>query len=115
MQRPPCLTKKEKTSLVFPEFTNNVVQPEVNSFADAPKLPGEQCKCPGPSGSHATPTERIPELFWFDKSSLIGGLQELPPPPPPVSMSSTKLQALMNELRMSDEDMDTILELTGEI
>lgn len=106
--------RKQKPPLIFPEFSNSIVQPEVESFSDVPRLPGESCSCAN-MDEHVTPIELFPEPIWMDTSSSPGVPQAPPPPPLPVAVSSTQLQALMDDLRMTDQELDSILELSGEI
>ena len=69
--------------------------------------------------SEQPPTEQVPDPFWGStsaKSSPDGQASSSPAPPPlPVAVSSTQLRALMDDLRMTDQELDGILELNGEI
>lgn len=96
--------------IVYPEFAQYLFHPEVDSFKDIPRLPGETF-----GNEEAFPDDRNPMLLphftekWGEPVNTQTSKESFMSPP------SSKAAAVVDRIRMTDEEMDGILELKGEI
>ena len=87
-------------TIVYPEFVNHLVHPDVDSFKDIPKLPGQSNPPPSSVASFSFSTITSNDLPSQEKS----------PSPPAYSLLHSPLQA-DSPVHLSDEDLQQILEL----
>lgn len=88
-------------AIVYPEFVNHLVHPEVDSFKDIPKLPGQGYSPPSSAAS----------LTFSTNASSCGHLpQEASHSPHSYSLLHSPLQS-GSPVHLSEEDLQQILEL----
>lgn len=110
----PRMKNNNGGGYVYPEFSQFLFHPEVDSFKDIPRLPGEtvgseelvQDVFPHFNEQWGEP---LPTTSTSDTTKDIFAHVSLMSPP------SSQAAAVMDSLRMTDQELDGILELKGEI
>ena len=92
-------------AIIHPEFVNHLVHPEVDSFKDIPKLPG-QTDPPSPSAVSGSFCTYDHNMFWG-----LPPQQEVHQSPPSHSLLHSPLQSSESPVHLSEEDLQQILEL----
>ena len=99
---PPSLISGNPNSrgtIIYPEFVNHLVHPDVDSFKDIPKLPGQTDPPPSTAAS-----------FSFSTNTYGPLAQESPQSSPSYSLFHSPVQT-DSPVHLSEEDLQQILEL----
>ena len=87
-------------AIIYPEFVNHLVHPDVDSFKDIPKLPGQTNTPPSSAASFSLSTLTSNEI----------PSRETSPTPSAYNLLHSPLQS-DSPVHLSDEDLQQILEL----
>lgn len=108
--RPPHMRPPSKGGFVYPEFSQFLFHPEVDSFKDIPLLPGESNSDEEQDTVVLQPLTEQSGESWVNLAA--GDTYENAPY---VSPTTSRAASVMDDLRMTDQQLDDILELKGEI
>lgn len=96
---------KDKGLIVLPQFSNYLMHPEVDLFSDIPRLPGENLTDEENFESYSNHLESEDGETWLWPA--VGLLNHHQPP--------ALAQSVVDELKLTDQELDNILELKGEL
>ena len=89
-----------RDAIIYPEFVNHLVHPEVNSFKDIPKLPGQTNPPPSTAPCLSFSTNTYGPLAQASSQSL-----------PSYSLFHSPVESDSSPVHLSEEDLQQILEL----